>query len=48
VSCGEQYRRALPRATLTVLEDCGHLPPVEQPERFARLVTEFLGGPVQP
>jgi pimeloyl-ACP methyl ester carboxylesterase len=44
VECGEQYRRALPHATLTVLERCGHLPPIEQPEAFARLVLDFLGG----
>ncbi|PYM21660.1 MAG: alpha/beta hydrolase [Candidatus Rokuibacteriota bacterium] len=44
VECGEQYRRALPDATLTVLERCGHLPPIEHPEAFARLVLDFLGG----
>jgi pimeloyl-ACP methyl ester carboxylesterase len=26
-----------------VLERCGHLPPLEQPEAFARLVLDFLG-----
>jgi pimeloyl-ACP methyl ester carboxylesterase len=44
VECGEQYRKLLPDAQLAVLEKCGHLPPVEQPEEFARLVTDFLGG----
>jgi pimeloyl-ACP methyl ester carboxylesterase len=44
VECGEQYRRALPNATLTVLERCGHLPPIEQPDVFARLVVDFLGA----
>jgi pimeloyl-ACP methyl ester carboxylesterase len=44
VECGEQYRRLLPAATLTVLEHCGHLPPIEQPDRFARLVLDFLEG----
>ena len=44
VECGEQYRRLLPNATLTVLERCGHLPPIEQPDTFARLVLDFLGG----
>ena len=44
VECGEQYRRLLPAATLTVLERCGHLPPIEQPDRFARLVLDFLEG----
>jgi pimeloyl-ACP methyl ester carboxylesterase len=44
VECGEQYRRLLPNARLTVLERCGHLPPIEQPDAFARLVVDFLGG----
>jgi len=44
VECGEQYRRSLPNATLTVLERCGHMPPIEQPDTFARLVLDFLGG----
>jgi pimeloyl-ACP methyl ester carboxylesterase len=44
VACGEQYRRLLPNATLTVLERCGHLPPIEQPDVFARHVLDFLGG----
>jgi pimeloyl-ACP methyl ester carboxylesterase len=44
VECGEQYRRLLPNATLSVLERCGHLPPIEQPDAFARLVLDFLGG----
>src|SRR5262249_20814089 len=43
VACGEQYRRPLPDSRLVVLDDCGHLPPFEQPDRFARLVLDFLG-----
>jgi pimeloyl-ACP methyl ester carboxylesterase len=27
-----------------VLERCGHLPPIEQPDVFSRLVLDFLGG----
>jgi pimeloyl-ACP methyl ester carboxylesterase len=42
VECGEQYRRLLPNATLSVLERCGHLPPLEHPDAFARLVVDFL------
>jgi len=42
VVCGEQYRRLLPRATLHVLPQCGHLPPIEQPDEFATLVRAFL------
>jgi pimeloyl-ACP methyl ester carboxylesterase len=44
LECGEQYRRAMPNSTLTVLERCGHLAPIEQPDVFARLVLDFLGG----
>ena len=44
VVCGEQYRRLLPRATMTVFERCGHQPPIERPDDFARLVLEFLAG----
>jgi pimeloyl-ACP methyl ester carboxylesterase len=42
VVCGEQYRRLLPKATLTVLDRCGHLPPIERPDEFAKLVLDFL------
>jgi pimeloyl-ACP methyl ester carboxylesterase len=45
VVCGEQYRTLLPNATLTVLERCGHLPPIEHPDAYATLVLEFLGAP---
>ena len=44
LECAEQYRRALPNARVTVLERCGHLPPIEQPDVFARLVLDFLGA----
>jgi pimeloyl-ACP methyl ester carboxylesterase len=43
VVCGDQYRHLLPKARLAVLEKCGHLPPIEQPDAFARLVIDFLG-----
>jgi pimeloyl-ACP methyl ester carboxylesterase len=43
VVCGDQYRRAIPGARLSVLDRCGHLPPIEQPAAFADLVLDFLG-----
>ena len=43
VTCGAQYRSLLPTARLTVLDKCGHLPPIEQPDAFAGLVMDFLG-----
>ncbi|MFB6889897.1 alpha/beta fold hydrolase, partial [Kitasatospora sp. NPDC056327] len=33
---------ALPRARLEVLPGCGHFPMAEQPERFTRLLEDFL------
>jgi pimeloyl-ACP methyl ester carboxylesterase len=41
---GETYARGIPGAKLEVLDLCGHLPPFEQPERFARIVLGFLDG----
>lgn len=43
VVCGEQYARLLPDARLHVFEQCGHLPPMEKPAAFAKLVLDFLG-----
>lgn len=39
---GEAYHRGIAGSTLTVLDGCGHLPPLEQPERFADTVLAFL------
>jgi pimeloyl-ACP methyl ester carboxylesterase len=41
---GEAYAHGIPGARLEVLDRCGHLPPFEQPERFAEIVLDFLGG----
>ena len=41
---GEALRTALPRARLSVLDRCGHLPMVEKPETFHRLLYDFLVG----
>ena len=44
--CGEQYARLLPNATLRLLDDCGHAPPIERPDVFVRLVRDFLESPL--
>jgi pimeloyl-ACP methyl ester carboxylesterase len=39
---GERYRDLISGARLAVIERCGHLPPVERPDAFARVVRGFL------
>lgn len=43
---GEEFARLIPRARLRTIPDCGHLVPLEQPERFAQLCADFLRGPL--
>lgn len=42
VSHGEMAARIIPNTSLHILENCGHWTPMEQPEAFNRVVTEFL------
>jgi pimeloyl-ACP methyl ester carboxylesterase len=42
VNCGELYARAMPQARLVTIPDCGHMPEIEKPADFARLVRRFL------
>ncbi len=41
---GVALAQRLPQARLVTLEGCGHLPPLEEPERFAQLVREHVGS----
>ncbi len=40
----EQFRDSISRAELAFIDQCGHSPPIEQPEEFARLLHTFLDG----
>ena len=42
LSVCERYVRAIPGATARVLDRCGHLPEMEQPDAFVRAVRGFL------
>lgn len=44
VECGALYQRALPHATLKVIDHCGHSPAIEKPQAFLAAVTTFLAG----
>jgi pimeloyl-ACP methyl ester carboxylesterase len=38
---------ALPETTYELVEDCGHCPQVEEPDRFVRVLLEFAAAPAQ-
>jgi pimeloyl-ACP methyl ester carboxylesterase len=42
LSVGQRYARAIPGATAKVLDRCGHMPEMEQPEAFVEAVLDFL------
>ncbi|MBM3941343.1 MAG: alpha/beta hydrolase [SAR202 cluster bacterium] len=42
VECGELYQKALPNATLRIIDHCGHSPALEKPQEFLKTVTDFL------
>ena len=42
LECGERYAELLPQARLEVLNGCGHVVEMEQPEALLRLVSSFL------
>lgn len=44
----EELFRAIPTAAFVTIDDCGHLPHLERPERFNTLVREFLAAGNQP
>jgi pimeloyl-ACP methyl ester carboxylesterase len=41
---GEAYARAIPGARLEIIEEAGHLPQLESPERLVHVVKEFAGS----
>jgi len=38
----EEFHEGIPNAQLAYIDQCGHAPPIEQPDEFARLMREFL------
>jgi len=42
VESADAYAEAIPHASKVILEDTGHVPMIERPEEFDRLVEEFL------
>jgi pimeloyl-ACP methyl ester carboxylesterase len=44
LECGERYAKAMPAATLKVIEKAGHLVDMERPEDVARAIIDFAGA----
>ena len=42
INACQLYQRAIKGATAVVLEHCGHMPEMEQPEAFVKGVLDFL------
>ena len=42
VAIADAWRGALPQASLTVIERCGHLPQIEQPQATAEAIRSFI------
>ena len=43
-----EFKKALPSATLVTFEESGHLPFVEEPERYVQVLRDFLSAPPAP
>jgi pimeloyl-ACP methyl ester carboxylesterase len=39
----DYWKKAIPQAQLTMIDNAAHMPPYEQPEAFVAAVTKFLG-----
>jgi proline iminopeptidase len=35
----------VPKGRLEIIEDCGHMAPLEDPESCARVIAQFIKGP---
>lgn len=44
VECGELFQKAIPNATLKVIDNCGHRPQMEKPAELKDAMTSFLSG----
>lgn len=44
LECGEAYRRGIAKSKLEVIERCGHLPHLERPAEFIRVVNDFISA----
>jgi pimeloyl-ACP methyl ester carboxylesterase len=46
VKLSQEIHKLIPGSTLQIIDDCGHLPPIEKPEAMARILLNLLGMPI--
>jgi pimeloyl-ACP methyl ester carboxylesterase len=44
VGYAEAFKHLIPQARVDIVPACGHLPPVEKPDEFVRLLNDFSAG----
>jgi pimeloyl-ACP methyl ester carboxylesterase len=44
IDCARQYQKAIPGATLSTIETCGHFAHLDQPERLAGILRDFFSS----
>ncbi len=42
LSFGERFRKGIPGSRLIVLKNCGHLPQMQRPKEFNKVLIKFL------
>jgi len=42
VECGHLFQQAIPGSDLVIIDNCGHLPQMEQTDQFLQAATSFL------
>ncbi|MHB8652374.1 MAG: alpha/beta fold hydrolase [Terriglobia bacterium] len=42
---GERFQKAIAGSKLVLIDHCGHVPQIEKPAEFNKVLTEFLAGP---
>jgi len=45
LSAGERYQKAIPGAKLVAFDQCGHIPQIEKPQEFNKVLLDFLAQP---
>jgi pimeloyl-ACP methyl ester carboxylesterase len=42
LECGQRYQQTITGSRLEIIPECGNCPPLEKPEAFSQLFSDFL------